>query len=250
MYRFRGRPAAQKANAARFLPIMLMCAACMSTLVFAENPSVSPAPSSKQDKIIYVNRAATGANDGTSWENAYAHLEDALAAAQYGGEIWVAAGVYNPPPAADPRPAYPYSPFSATNGVRVYGGFKGDEQTRESRNPDPFTNNTILSGDINGDDNDNLSLDEPTRQDNADNILTFDKCDFSTAFDGFTITCGNSAGVWVIESRALLRNLRISHNLSDYQFGSGGGMFCKEIYCPIDLPEEGTMWDDYYGDDS
>ena len=39
---------------------------------------------------IYVNHAATGDNDGSSWEDAYLDLQSALAAAPNEGTIWVA----------------------------------------------------------------------------------------------------------------------------------------------------------------
>ena len=45
---------------------------------------------------IFVNASATGANDGSSWSDAYTDLQSALGQASPGDEIWVAAGVYNP----------------------------------------------------------------------------------------------------------------------------------------------------------
>ena len=45
---------------------------------------------------IYVDDDASGTQDGTSWQNAFTYLQDALTVAVEGQEIRVAQGVYKP----------------------------------------------------------------------------------------------------------------------------------------------------------
>jgi predicted outer membrane repeat protein len=47
-------------------------------------------------RILYVDGDASGANDGSSWPNAFNDLQSALAEAQSGDEIRVARGIYSP----------------------------------------------------------------------------------------------------------------------------------------------------------
>ena len=49
-----------------------------------------------QARIIYVDDDASGANNGTSWVDAYNYLQDALVSASSGDEIRVAQGTYTP----------------------------------------------------------------------------------------------------------------------------------------------------------
>ena len=100
-------------------------------------------------KVIYVDQDARyGANNGTSWQNAYLSLQDALEEAEVGNEIWVAEGTYYPDEGASQTPDDRNSSFHLKSGVVVYGGFNGTETMVSQRNHLPETNGTILSGDI------------------------------------------------------------------------------------------------------
>ncbi len=90
---------------------------------------------------IYVDAAATGANSGASWTDAFADLQDALAIAVSGDSLWVAAGTYYPSSTGDRG-----ATFQMMNGVVMYGGFTGVETSLSQRAP--FANQTTLSGDI------------------------------------------------------------------------------------------------------
>ncbi len=149
--------------------------------------------------IIYVDQNAAGANNGTSWDDAFTELHQALAAASYGDEIWVAQGVYRPVEVidlngsggVDPREAV----FFLPNGVALYGGFAGTESALEERNWE--TNLTILSGDI---DNNDLDVDGNFIAENSGDIignnsyhvLLTENADPSTRVDGFIVTAGKA----------------------------------------------------------
>ncbi len=81
---------------------------------------------------IYVNAAlGSGANNGTSWADAYqgsSGVQAALAAALSGDQVWVAQGSYEPTSGAT-RSIY----FLLRNGVTLYAGFAGTESTLDQR---------------------------------------------------------------------------------------------------------------------
>ncbi|MCH7702167.1 MAG: hypothetical protein IID37_10810 [Planctomycetes bacterium] len=112
--------------------------------------------------VIFVKADADGNNDGTSWENAFTDLQDALAASEGGDQIWVAAATYNPDGPGGDRTAT----FQLISGVGLYGGFAGGETELDERDPD--LNVTILSGDLNGDDR----LDFANNEENSYHVVT------------------------------------------------------------------------------
>jgi len=96
---------------------------------------------------VYVHHGAAPGGDGTSWDTAFNDLQDALADAFPGDEIWVAQGTYTPTGPGGDRAAT----FQLLNEVTIKGGYAGPGA------PDPDDRNiaayeTILSGDVNGDD--------------------------------------------------------------------------------------------------
>ena len=103
--------------------------------------------------VLYVKKGGAGARDGSSWANAFPDISDALDAmaaeapifAGVKQEAWVAAGTYVPDQSA------PQKFYVSGQGYAVYGGFAGNETSRDQR--DWIANPTILSGEV-GDPND------------------------------------------------------------------------------------------------
>ncbi|MFC1850344.1 right-handed parallel beta-helix repeat-containing protein [candidate division CSSED10-310 bacterium] len=163
--------------------------------------------------VIYVDLDAAGDNDGSTWSNAFTDLQDALSSAASDAEIWVAAGTYKPT-AGDDRSAT----FIVPEDVSVYGGFNGTETSREQR--EWLDNETTLSGDLMGDDQDFTNNDE-----NVYHVVTGGD---HTVLDGFFIIGGNAdeygGGVY-----APGVSMNISHCVIHRNYSSrrGGGIFCR-----------------------
>ena len=195
-------------------------------------------------QVIFVDQSATGANDGTSWSNAFTDLSDALAISAPGDAIWIADGVYKPTNGFD----FDHSgdvvtlevTFLIPDGVLVYGGFRGDEAAIDER--DWETNLTILSGDI---DNNDVNIDgnfiaETTGDivdNNAFHVVAAINVSSPTRVDGVVITAGNAitkestgsenlrGGGWYNLTRSFLApdGPTVANTIFRGNFASGGG---------------------------
>ena len=151
-------------------------------------------PHVAEGRTIFVDMSAGGDNNGTTWVDAYRHLQDALATASAGGEIWVGEGTYKPDRGRnDAHRGDREATFRLRNGVAVYGGFRSGG-TWEDR--DVETYRTILSGDLASNDSrfsDVADLtNDPNRNDNSYHVVTGSGTSAVTVLDGFTVTGGNA----------------------------------------------------------
>lgn len=117
---------------------------------------------------VFVDDSATGANNGTSWANAFTDLQSAFAAAHSPDspieQIWVAVGRYHAAPPAGPQTAS----FLLPDGVGVYGGFAGNESHFADRAG--LFDQTILTGDIGNDDGDSSCCVEDAARTGCDDV--------------------------------------------------------------------------------
>lgn len=132
---------------------------------------------------IFVKHDATGTNDGTSWENAFVDLQDALDASTQGEQIWISSGAYKPT-----GPAPDSSHFYTETAVELYGGFSGNEVVLDDR--DWEANSTIISGDLNSDDVEGDF--DNNRNDNAHHVFYADIISGTIVLDGLTFEGGTT----------------------------------------------------------
>ncbi|MCJ7777537.1 MAG: hypothetical protein MUP16_04400, partial [Sedimentisphaerales bacterium] len=176
------------------------------------------------ERIIYVDADANGLNNGSSWQDAYNHLQDALAGANSAEkplEIRVTQGIYKPDQGTGITAGDRTAAFQLINGVTMKGGYAGFGE------PDPSARDialyqTILSGDIG-------TLSDKT--DNCYHVFYHPEglnLDATAILDGFTITGGNGSspyawggGMLNYNSSPRVENCSFSGNSAEY----GGGMF-------------------------
>jgi parallel beta-helix repeat protein len=140
-------------------------------------------------QVLYVD--AAGGGDGSSWENACPYLQDALALAAGAArpvEIRVAQGVYKPDQGAGRTPGDVLATFQLLNGVTLKGGYAGAAGP-DPNACDPQRYQTILSGDLRGDDGSHKT------RDNSLHLVTGSGTDGTAVMDGFTVTGGTNPGV-------------------------------------------------------
>jgi len=172
-----------------------LCLTILLSLAAANAPAFAA-------KTIYVDADATGANNGSSWTDAYRFLQDALTDADSSAkpaEIRVAQGTYRPdedslhPDGTGSREAT----FQLIDGVTLKGGYAGFGE-RDPNAWDVELYKTILSGDLNGDDvNVGNPADlryEPTRAENSYHVTNGSGTDPTAVMNGFTITGAYTGG--------------------------------------------------------
>lgn len=171
-----------------------------------------PALAGRVIQTLYVDGRATGLNNGSSWENAFRCLQNALPAALGPGtEIRVAQGVYKPDQyttlnrfgtdlhmSGDRTAA-----FKLPQGAAILGGYAGcGAPNPDARDVEAYP--SILSGDLAGNDVELKDMQwqslrdyamDAGKSDNSYAVIVVQGADSHTTLDGFTITggCANSS---------------------------------------------------------
>ncbi len=163
--------------------------------------------------VLRVDIDANPNGDGSTWNRAFDSLTDALAAAAPGDQIWVAEGKYTPE-----TPAGRDATFTIPDGVAVYGGFVGNENSLPQRG-DPLDPPTFLDGEL-------------SSGVFSYHVVTFTNAGSNTILDGFRIVSGvadggdaarkRGAGIYAVDSSPKFRNLIVENNNAD---SYGGGIF-------------------------
>jgi len=194
---------------------------------------------------IYVDIKANGADDGSSWVDAYVYLQDALLAANAldkPTEVRVAQGVYRPDLGKAVLVGDYEVSFQLINNVTIKGGYAGvGGSTPDSRDIESYE--TILAGDLLGDDIpvlDPFDLHgERSRLDNSIHVVNGSGTDNSAVLDGVTITGGNAyvqydptgddtrsygGGMFIFQGSPTLNRCTFRANSSDWLGGAMANM--------------------------
>lgn len=185
----------------QYICLLPVCALLMETSAPA---AMLPA----QAQVIYVDRAAAGADSGTSWLDAFTDLHSALLVAADGDQVWIAAGEYRTSAVNDPADT-----FLVTKAIGLYGGFRGVESRIQDR--DPFGAPTVLEGQL--------------QTGNAQHVVTVDTASAAPVLlDRLLIEQGRSGqgrdggGVLIAKGAVSVRNCVFRFN----EGRQGGAIYC------------------------
>lgn len=207
-------------------------------------------------RIRYVKQDGTG--NGTSWDDASGDLQrmiDELADNNpqgLPGEVWVAAGTYEPQSQLIQGTGYSAS-FRMRDGISVYGGFASGESSKTEREkkeggmPWEFKNQTVLMAAyyVRNESNPSFTSNKWTLTSDSRHVVWFAPMPGEEAFtqptylDGVTITGGyaqggtgledfktdQGAGAYMDGSNTYLTNSIVKEN---YATGNGGGIYLKD----------------------
>lgn len=250
----------RKKEGTRFLGTLVCLCGLMSTqMAMAQDFYVTPDGNAPVD---YNGSPIDGAWSSTD-KAKLVTLEDALQQAQPGDEIWVQGFEEIRKNSVDYQQVYlaPKEGWTLKAGVKLYGGFKGNETSLEQRatlgKAYNFACRSILSGDINMNDTiDHVNLissSNALRADNALHVLTMDldnsasdnKNETVSVLDGFTIVGGhapqNGGGVLVkghgdfscayrIERCFFFNNYAVQNGGAIYVDADAGKLTANESY--------------------
>lgn len=166
---------------------------------------------------IFVDLTASGANDGTSWADAFTDLQSALSIGA-NETIHIAEGAYLPTSSTTARGAS----FSIPTGATLLGGYPEGGGDR-----DAALYTTILSGEIDGINGLDGNSYHVVKVQNVTNVT----------IDGLSVEKGNASdansfgrarggGIYAVNSELTLSNVKVQSNKAIY----GGGTFAT--LCP------------------
>lgn len=137
--------------------------------------------------VWYVDQYNTNPGNGTTWDSAFADVQNAMDVSSSGDQIWIAQGWYVPSDTNGTNDSREAS-YRLIAGVEIYGGFYGNETNIDQRQPD--VHKVIFSGDLNGDDGEGGDT-----SDNAYHVVTAEALvGNSPILDGVYIRSGNASG--------------------------------------------------------
>jgi hypothetical protein len=214
------------------VPLILALGALLTVgLLLGAGPGPFQA-SAAEATTWYVDWEAAGANNGTSWTDAFVDLQLALDAATEGDQIWVAEGTYYPS-VPHGGSGDRYKSFQMVNGVGIYGGFDPSTGDIGWDDRDWVHHEVVLSGDIGVQGNDS---------DNCYHVFSHPATlglDNSAILDGFTVTRGNAddpggvhtngGGMRNVSASPTLANCAFELNKS---FDNGAGIY-NESSSPV-----------------